>query len=80
MSDAAAWVMVGGLSLAVAISLAALIVAYVRPGRPGPPGPMGPMGMMGLKGEPGVCRHGREAVDLRLPPVPEEFYEEPKEE
>ena len=53
MSDAAAWIYTGGVALAVAISLTALIVAYVRPGRPGPPGEVGPMGMMGLKGEPG---------------------------
>lgn len=53
MSDAAAWLYTGGVALAVAISLAALIVAYVRPGRPGPPGEVGPMGMAGERGEPG---------------------------
>ena len=48
MSDAAAWIMVGGLALAVAISLVALIVAASR--TPGPPGPVGPMGMRGGAG------------------------------
>ena len=56
MSDAAAWLYTGGVALAVAISLTALIVAYVRPGRPGPPGEVGPMGVAGERGEPGVCR------------------------
>lgn len=103
MSDAAAWLYTGGVALAVAISLTALIVAYVRPGRPGPPGEVGPMGMAGERGEPGVCRcldpddadqpddspspagtylpgpRTKEEV-YGLPPVPEEFYEEPMEE
>ena len=56
MSDAAAWLYTGGVALAVAISLTALIVAYVRPGRPGPPGEVGPMGMAG------ECKCDREEV------------------
>lgn len=59
MTDTAAWIMTGGLALALAISLVALIVAVAAGRRPGPKGDTGPMGMtgpMGVMGEPGVCR------------------------
>ena len=55
MTDTAAWLFLGGLALALAISLVALIVAVTARRVPGPPGPMGPMGVAGEKGEPGEC-------------------------
>lgn len=53
MTETAAWLMTGGLALALAISLGALIVALNTMKKTGPPGPTGPEGMMGMKGDPG---------------------------